>query len=239
MKLSVGGISKEFENSKYVLYLFLAFAPLYMRPLGFVGAGKPTYTKLKGLWTTPFAGAALAVGGGSKLLQWIYFQQASVVAKDGSAFRQMAHIVNTGSQTLFALTVGLIYGVAILRWGYHLAASTVCRHWGIQAARVPLLYFVVTTATFGFWLGVMVWAMGWLCEHWDARVEDLVTTLPVTHPGAILLMLLCFGAMLRWASFNGDAGFRQVYGNSAKLASFVQLAPACLAFAILYVFARP
>lgn len=238
MKFSFGGIFRTIKHSKWALYPFLAFAPLYMRPLGFVGPNKPMYARLKGLWGAPLVGAGFAWKGGYKLFLWMYFQQASVVAKDTGAFMRMEHVTLTAAWTFFGLTALLIYGFAFLRWSYHLAASTVCCRWGIQASRIPLLYFVVTTATFGFWLGASVCAMAWLFEHWNKPVAEVVAALPVSHPSAILLAVLALGGAMRWASLNSSAGFRQVYGGSARLASFVQLTPACLTLLVLYIYAN-
>lgn len=159
MKLSLRAVFRAVKHSKWALYPFLAFAPLYMRPLGFAGPNKPMYARLRGLWSTPFVGAGIAAKGGYEFLLWTYFRKASVGVNDAAAFHHMLFFTHTGAWTFFGFIALLVYGYAFLRWAYHLAASAVCQRRGIEAARIPLLYFIVTTATFGFWLGAMLYAM--------------------------------------------------------------------------------
>jgi hypothetical protein len=82
----------------------------------------------------------------------------------------------------------------------------------------------------------MLYAMAWLFEHWDGRVAEIVRGLPASHPSVALLLVLAVGVAIRVAFFNSSAGFRAVYGNSARLASFVQLAPVVPAVLFLYVY---
>jgi hypothetical protein len=137
----------------------------------------------------------------------------------------MLFFTHTGAWTFFGFIALLVYGYALLRWAYHLAASAVCQRRGIEAARIPLLYFIVTTATFGFWLGAMLYAMAWLFEHWDGRVAEIVTALPASHPSVVLLLVLPVGIAIRVASFNSSAGFLAVYGNSARLLALFSSRP--------------
>jgi hypothetical protein len=141
-----------------------------------------------------------------------------------------------GAWTFCGFTTLLAYGYAFIRWAYHRLASEILRRRGWQVSLIPLLYFVVTTATFGFWLGVMLYAMAWLFEHWDAHMSDIVAAFPRLHPNWTLLVFLVVGLALRRASSNSTAGFREVYANSQWLAMYVQLIPVFPALMVVYLY---
>jgi hypothetical protein len=231
MIFSLRSFFKATKHSRWVLYPLIAFAPLYMRPLGFVGPNKPMYARLKGLWGAPMFGAGLAAKGGYELFSWLYFQKASVGVGNVTAFERMKHITSYGGWGFFTIMAALIYGIALIRWGYHFVALTICRKFGLSVIQIPLLFFVVTTSTFGFWLGLMIRGMPWLYESNDAQGK-VVTNLVSNHPHASFALVLAIGLSSLWAGENTRLGMAAAYANSGKVLMAVYLTPIPLVFLV-------
>lgn len=228
---------KAIRYSRWPLYPLIAFAPLYMRPLGFVGQNRPLYARLNGLWGAPLVGAGLAAKGGYELFSWLYFQSASVGAGDVAAFERMKHMTSWGGWGFFILTAALIYGVALIRWGYHLGAFTICQKFNLSVVRIPLLYFVVTTATFGLWLGLSVRGLAWVFESGGTQGK-VVSNFVSNHPYVFIVSLMVIGLSSQWAYRNGRLGMKAVYANSGWLVTAVYLVSILLLFLMQFVISR-
>jgi len=237
MSLSFRTIFASILHSKWAMYPLIAFAPMYMRPLGFVGENRPLYARLKGLWGAPLVGAGLAAKGGQELFSWLYFQHATVDIGDIAAFERMKHATTMGAWGFFVMTAVIIYGIALIRWVYHLGAFTICRRFDLAVIKIPLLYFVVTTATFGLWLGISVRALAWMYESAGAQGHT-ASRFVSDHPYVSVAAVLAVGMSTQWAFRNGQLGMKAVYANSSWLVTAIYAAAIPLLLLLQFLSSR-
>lgn len=207
------------KTARWILYPLLATALLYIRPTHFIHRhNRPMYARSPFLWTSPWIGAGVAKGGIRKLASQLLFQK---MAQSGVlsyvAYARLDNFVSYCGWASFGFIGVMLYGLAVLSWTYHRCATAVCRECGLRVTGVPLLYFVVTTAAFGFWLGIATRAIAWISatpkvDLFDYK-ESLATTINAHPYLTACLMLTLTGAHLVSLQTRRQ-GMKEAYGNS-------------------------
>ncbi|NKF85016.1 hypothetical protein GO293_02290 [Ralstonia solanacearum] len=239
MKRTVQLIARAIRRSQLIRYPLLAFAPMFVRPLGFIGPEKSWYARLRRLWTAPLAGAGLGMSGGKKMLLWVWLQKGATAFGAAGAYQQLTHFTDLGSYCFFAMIAVGLYAIACTRWTYHRTANLLFRKLGLDVPRIPLLYFIVTTATWGFWFGASLHMLTWLLTQSStgstARIQDAM----IGHPDLVLVSVLAVGLATQIAARNAWLGTRAVYADSlwlagaVKVGSIALLAPLAVILTIL------
>lgn len=228
MKRTVQVTVRAIRRSQLVRYPLLAFAPMFVRPLGFVGPEKSWYARLRRLWTAPLAGAGLGMSGGKKMLLWVWLQKGAAAFGVAGAYQQLTHFTDLGGYCFFAIIAAGLYAIAFTRWTYHRIANFLFRKLGLDVPRIPLLYFIVTTATWGFWFGASIHVLTWFLTRAGSgsttRIQDAING----HPNLVLVSILAVGLATQIAGRNVWLGTRAVYADSLWLAGAVKIASIAL-----------
>jgi hypothetical protein len=221
-------------------YAMLVFIPLFARPLHFSKApDRPVYTRLKGLMTLPMFVGTLWQSTTVSIYQWLGKRESEHLANGLNQSDIWNHLHSTqGWIGLVALAVAIfsIYAIAALRWGYHAGAVSVCKKMGFSCAPISLLYFVVTTAAWGLWVGLMVKGIDYSIWFSNGDLSAYFNTLTSEHPYTSLGLLLLIGAATYRASINSSRGMAVVYANSKFLAFIVGILPIFLVLGFVYVY---
>jgi hypothetical protein len=128
-----------------------------------------------------------------------------------------------------------IYAIAILRWGYHAGAVSTFQKMGLKCTPISLSYFVVTTAAWGLWIGLLVKGIDYSLWHSNGDLSVFFNELPAKYPYPALAFFLLIGLATYKASINSGLGMSAIYANSKLLAWVVGLLPIILLLACLYV----
>lgn len=221
-------------------YAMLAFIPLFARPLHFSKASdRPVYTRLKGLITLPAFVGTLWQSTTVSIYQWLGKRESEHLASGMNQSDIWNHLHSTqGWIGLVALAVAIfsIYAIAALRWGYHAGAVSVFKKIGFSCAPISFLYFVVTTAAWGLWVGLMVKGIDYSIWYSNGDLSSYFNTLTSQHPYRALGIFLFIGAITYRASINSSNGMAVVYANSKFLAFMVGSFPIMLVLGSIYVY---
>lgn len=221
-------------------YAMLVFIPLFARPLHFSKApDRPVYTRLKGLMTLPMFVGTLWQSTTVSIYQWLGKRESEHLANGIKQSDIWNHLHSTqGWIGLAALAVAIfsIYAIAIFRWGYHAGAVSVCRKLGFSCAPISFLYFVVTTAAWGLWVGLMVKGIDYSIWFSNGDLSGYFNTLTSKHPYRALVLFLFVGLVTCRASINSSHGMAAVYANSKFLAVVVGVLPIILLLGLVYIY---
>lgn len=210
---------------------------MFVRPLGFIGPERSWYARLRRLWTAPLVGAGLGMSGGKKMLLWVWLQKGATAFGVAGAYQQLTHFTDLGGYCFFAIIAAGLYAIAFTRWTYHRIANRLFQKLGLDVPRIPLLYFIVTTATWGFWFGaslhVLTWFLAQASNGSTARIQDAMNG----HPNLVLLSVLAVGLATQIAGRNAWLGTRAVYADSLWLAGAVKIASIALLASVAVILA--
>ncbi|MEP9328827.1 hypothetical protein PPMP20_38065 [Paraburkholderia phymatum] len=153
-----------------------------------------------------------------KLTGQLLFQtlaQSGVLSHRG--YSRFDSLMTYGGWASFGFVVVMLYGLAVLPWTYHRCATVICCECGLIVTGVPLLYFVVTTGVFGFWLGIATKSIALISA--TPHVElfhygEVLATAINAHPYlTVCIMLALTGAHLVSIETRRQ-GMKVAYGNS-------------------------
>ncbi|MCJ8176827.1 hypothetical protein MRS45_12035 [Pseudomonas viridiflava] len=221
-------------------YAMLVFIPLFARPLHFSKSpDRPVYTRLKGLITLPMFVGALWRSSTISMYQWMGKRESEHLGSGITQSDIWNHMHSTQGwvgQGALAVAILSIYAVAVLRWGYHIGAASVCRKLGFSCAPITLLYFVVTSAAWGLWVGLIVKGIDYSIWYSNGDLSSYFNLSTSQHPYRALGLFLFIGAATYRASINSSHGMAAVYGGSKFLAFMVGILPVSLVLGLIYVY---
>ena len=173
------------------------------------------------------------------IYQWLGKRESEHLANGINQSDIWDHLHNTqGWIGLVALAVAIffIYAIAALRWGYHSGVVSVCKKMGFSCAPISLLYFVVTTAAWGLWVGLMVKGIDYSIWFSNGDLSGYFNALTSEHPYRALGLFLFIGAAIYRASINSSQGMAAVYENSKFLAFVVGILPIIFLLGLVYIY---
>ncbi|WP_053129979.1 hypothetical protein [Pseudomonas sp. CMR5c] len=218
----------------------LVFIPLFARPLHFSKApDRPVYTRLKGLMTLPMFAGTLWQSTAVSIYQWLAKRESEYLENGITQSDIWAHLHSTQGwigQGALGIAIFGIYAIAILRWAYHAGTVSLFRRLGLNCAPISFLYFVVTTAAWGLWVGLMVKGIDYGIWYSNGDLSSYFNTLTSEYPYQTLGVSLFIGAVTYWASINSSQGMAAVYANSKFLALVVGVLPAILLLGLVYIY---
>ncbi|WP_148058979.1 hypothetical protein [Pseudomonas chlororaphis] len=219
-------------------YVVLLFIPLFVRPLHFSKApDRPMYTRLKGLMTLPIFVATLWQSTTLSMYQWLGKRESERLAVGVNQGDIWDHLHSTQSWIgLAALATAMfsIYAIAMLRWGYHAGAVSLCRKLGLSCTPISFLYFVVTTSAWGLWMGLLVKGIDYSLWLSNGDLSGFFNELSAKYPYRALGFFLVVGLAIYRASINSGHGMTAIYANSKLLALGVGFLPIILLLAFAY-----
>lgn len=173
------------------------------------------------------------------MYQWLGKRESEHLANGINQSDIWNHLHSTqgwvGQGALAVAIIG-IYAIAALRWGYHAGAVSVCKKMGFSCAQISFLYFVVTTAAWGLWVGLMVKGIDYSIWYSNGDLSSYFNALTSQHPYRALGLFLFIGAATYWSSINSSHGIAAVYANSKFLAFVVSSFPIMLVLGGVYVY---
>ncbi|WP_156523281.1 hypothetical protein [Pseudomonas sp. GR 6-02] len=219
-------------------YVMLFFIPIFARPLHFSkGTDRPLYTRLKGLMTLPIFVATLWQSTALSMYQWLGKRESERIITGISQGDIWDHLHSTqgwvGLAALVATTLS-IYTIAILRWGYHTAAVSICQKLDFKCMPISLLYFIVTTAAWGLWIGLLMKGIDYSLWLSNGNLSGFFNELSSKHPHKTLGLLFIVGLAMYRASINSSHGMISVYAHSRILAWVVGFLPIILLSVAVY-----
>lgn len=235
---------RHLRNAKPTVYLLLMLGPMFIRPLAFVkhpDHSQPAYAKLPGLWGTPILVATLCASIVQSAYEWIFWKELSKAGVAVSASDLFLKMHSDRWQYYwggFFLAVIIVYAIASLRWLYHLGATSGLRRWWPEVIKPPFKYFVVTTAAWGLWVSISIFAV--ISGVWKSRGEFDVffNAFVAEYEMVVLFVFLTIGVMFRVASKNSHLGLKAVYGGKKRLMYPVILVPLVILGLAIKVFAQ-
>lgn len=231
---------RRLRDQPVLRYAMLVFIPLFARPLHFSKApDRPVYTRLKGLMTLPMFAGTLWQSTAVSIYQWLGKRESEHLENGITQSDIWNHLHSTQGwvgQGALGVAIFSIYAMAILRWGYHAGAVIVFRRLGLNCAPISFLYFVVTTAAWGLWVGLMVKGIAYSIWYSNGDLSSYFNTLTSEHPYRALGLFLIIGAATYCASVNSSRGMAAVYANSKCLALVVGVLPAILFLGLAYIY---
>lgn len=206
---------------------------MFIRPLAFVrqsGFAQPLYAKLPGLWAAPVIVATLCASifqSVYELMYWKEFSRAVLVMPASDLFLKMHSERWMFYWSGFLIAVATVYVLALLRWLYHLGATAILGKWWPEVTSPPLKYFVVTTASWGLWIGIF--GSGIMSGVWKSRggadIDRLLNEFLLEYQGVALVVLLMLAGAFHLAGKNSHIGLKAVYGGRKSLVFLVSLVP--------------
>lgn len=195
------------------------------------------YTRLKGLVTLPIFVATLWQSTTLSMYQWLGKRESVRLIDGVNQGDILDHLHSTQNWVgLTALSVATlsIYAIALLRWGYHTGAISICQKLGFSCVRISFLYFIVTTAAWGLWIGLLMKGIDYSLWLSDGDLSRLFNELSAEHPYKTLGLFLVIGLATYRASINSSHGMIAIYANSKLLAWTVELLPIILLLSLAY-----
>jgi len=228
------------RSAKLTAYILLILGPAFIRPLAFAKRSdqpQPAYAKLPGLWGTPLLVATVVAAAIESLYKWIFWREISRVdprETPGELFLQLHQTERTYYWAAFILTAVAVYALSLIRWGYHLSAIRIIKKWRPALIDPPPIYFVVTTAAWGLWLAVYLYAVTYGLWYWTGPGDfsDYLSEYVRTHQEHLIVGFLCIGAGVKIANRNSQMGMKALYDGSHWLSLLVDLV-AVLAMTLL------
>jgi len=231
---------RRLRDQPVLRYAMLVFIPLFARPLHFSKApNRPIYTRLKGLMTLPMFVGGLWESTTISMYQWLGKRESEHLGNgvtQSDIWNQLHSTQSWIGLGGLAVAIVSIYAIAILRWGYHAGAVSVCRKLGFSCAQISFLYFVVTTAAWGLWVGLMVKGIDYSIWFSNGDLSGYFSALTSEHPYRALGGLLLVGLVTYRASINSSNGMAAVYAGSKFLAFIVGILPIILLLGLIYVY---
>lgn len=231
---------RRLRDQPVLRYAMLVFIPLFARPLHFSKApDRPVYTRLKGLMTLPMFVGTLWQSTAVSIYQWLGKRESENLENGITQSDIWTHLHSTQGwvgQGALGVAISSIYAIAILRWAYHAGAVSVFRRLGLNCAPISFLYFVVTTAAWGLWVGLMVKGIDYGIWYSNGDLSSYFNTLTSEHSYQTLGVFLFIGAVTYRASINSSQGMAAVYANSKFLALVVSVLPTILLLGLVYIY---
>lgn len=231
---------RRLRDQPVLRYAMLVFIPLFARPLHFSKApDRPIYTRLKGLMTLPMFAGTLWQSTAVSIYQWLGKRESEHLENGITQSDIWNHLHSTQGwvgQGALGGAIFSIYAVAVLRWGYHAGVVSVFRRLGLRCAPISFLYFVVTTAAWGLWVGLMVKGIDYSIWYSNGDLSSYLNTLTSEHPYPALGVFLVIGGAAYRASINSSEGMAAVYANSKLLALVVGIMPVSLLLGLVYIY---
>jgi hypothetical protein len=220
---------RDHKASKYALLLI---TPVVVKPLDFSSTNRPIHLRLQGLWGLPLVVAGVWAALAGLILEWAYGNSAGSGVSVAEAFTIIGRLKNMTWVLVTASTVILLYGISILRWGFHCAAIRLLRRWFPTISMPHCLFFVVNTSGWGMWLAIYGFGLFQVIKWWVTAGKP--TYAPdasnLTEPLLHLAVLCALGGLLHLTTRNSTEGLRALYGGHRRLSFLVKLVGIILMF---------
>ncbi|WP_040067937.1 hypothetical protein [Pseudomonas batumici] len=216
------------RDAKATKYALLVFTPIFVKPLDFIplrSEKRPLHVRLKGLWSLPLVVGGVWAGLVSSIVEWGYGKTADPSAPLADALQHLSRIKMIGEPFVIAISVAGLYGISMLRWGYHCAAIKLLRKWWPGLTKPHLLYFLVNTSSWGLWAAIYGAGLFHTIKWWDKAGQPAFVPDDnnLTQPFAVLLVLIVLGGLQHFTTRNSVEGMRALYGGHRALRFVVEL----------------
>lgn len=213
---------RDHKASKYALLLI---TPVVVKPLDFSSTNRPIHLRLQGLWGLPLVVAGVWAALAGLILEWAYGNSAGSGVSVAEAFTIIGRLKNVTWVLVTASTVILLYGISILRWGFHCAAIRLLRRWFPTISMPHCLFFVVNTSGWGMWLAIYGYGLFQAIKWWVSAGQPayVPNANNLTEPFLHIAIVCALGGLLHLTTRNNTEGMRALYGGHRGLSFLVKL----------------
>jgi hypothetical protein len=101
------------------------------------------------------------------MIEWGYGKTVDPTSPVAEALEHLSRIKMIGEPFVVGVLVAGLYGISMLRWGYHCAAIHSLRKWWPDLRKPHLIYFLVNTSGWGLWAALYGAGLFQTIKWWD------------------------------------------------------------------------